>query len=69
MAQPEYMNCERKKEVQCEITCLDIKATSTDSLKMLVFKLNKNDKNEKRKIEDINQLMGDYNENHLNPAL
>jgi hypothetical protein len=44
------MECERKKDVICEITCLDIKSSSTDSLKMLVFKFSNNmnkDKNGK----------------------
>jgi len=44
------MECERKKDVTCEIMCLDIKCSSTDSLKMLVFKFSNNmnkDKNGK----------------------
>lgn len=44
------MECERKKDVVCEITCLDIKCSSNDSLKMLVFKFSNNlnkDKNGK----------------------
>lgn len=44
------MECERKKDVVCEIMCLDIKCSSTDSMKMLVFKFSNNmnkDKNGK----------------------
>ena len=53
MKQPEYLNCERRKEVQCEITCLDIKASTNDALRMLVFKFSKNEKGEKKKIDDM----------------
>lgn len=51
------MNNERKKDVVCEITCLDIKASSNDSLKLLVFKLSKNEKGEKKKPEEAGQMM------------
>ena len=57
MSTPEYINCERKKEVQCEITCLDIKAGINDSMKLLVFKFSKNEKGEKNK--DMSRLWRD----------
>ena len=43
--------CERQKEVQCEITCLEFKTggAEMESLKLLVFKFSKNDKNDKKK--------------------
>lgn len=44
----------------CEITCLDIKASSTESLKLLVFKFSKNDKNEKKKDNIMNGFLGGY---------
>lgn len=53
MQQTEYLNAERKKEVQCEITCLDIKSATNDSLKMLVFKFSKEGKGDKKKFGDI----------------
>lgn len=57
----EYVNFERKKQVQCEITCLEIKVSSTDSMKLLIFKFSKNDKNEKKKMEEQEEmLMTDY---------
>jgi hypothetical protein len=40
LAQREYTECERKREVTCEIMCLDIKCSANDSLTMLVFKFN-----------------------------
>ena len=46
---PEYVQFERKKEVQCEIISLDIKSSSTDSLRMLVFKISKGDKTDKKR--------------------
>ncbi len=55
------MECERKKDVICEITCLDIKCSSTDSLKMLVFKFSNNmnkDKNGKM-LDGAGGLDGD----------
>ena len=67
MQQPEYVNYERKKEVLCEITCLDVKASSTDPLRLLVFKFNKNDKGEKKKGDDISQLVGQYNHQDEQP--
>jgi hypothetical protein len=39
--------------VQCEITCLDIKAATNDSMKMFVFKFSKNDKGDKKKGDEI----------------
>lgn len=39
---PEYKNCEKKKDVQCEIMFLEFKMNSVESQKMLVFKLSKN---------------------------
>ena len=32
----------------CELTCLDMKISQSDSLKMLIFKFNKNEKEKKR---------------------
>lgn len=31
-------------------------------MKMLIFRFSKNEKGDKKKIEDINQLMGNYND-------
>ena len=53
---PEYVNNEKKKDVICEITSLDIKAGTNDSLKMLIFKFSKNDKGDKKKIDEIGQM-------------
>lgn len=53
LAQIEYVNYERKMEVQCEITCLEIKATTSESVKLLVFKFSKNEKGEKKKNDDM----------------
>lgn len=44
MNSPEYVNFERKKEVQCEIIFLEIKTNHSDALKMFIFKLSKSDK-------------------------
>jgi hypothetical protein len=44
----------------CEITCLDIKTGSNDSMKMLIFKFSKNDKGDKKKGEDINDMIMNY---------
>ena len=43
--------CERSKEVQCEITCLEFKTGGPENemLRLLVFKFSKNDKNDKKK--------------------
>jgi hypothetical protein len=41
LKQQEYIKCERKRDVQCEIVFLDFKANSQESTKMLVFKLSK----------------------------
>ena len=38
----EYQKCDKKKDVQCEIVFHDFKMNSTESTKLLVFKLNKN---------------------------
>lgn len=54
---PEYVNNERKKDVICEITCLDIKAGTNDSMKLLIFKFSKNEKGDKKKQDEIGQLM------------
>lgn len=61
MEAAEYVNHERKKQVQCEITCLEIKVSSTDSMKLLIFKFMKNDKNDKKKLEEQEEMMmNDY---------
>ena len=44
MALPEYTNYERKKDVSCEITCLEIKAAANETMKLLVFKFSKGEK-------------------------
>jgi len=41
MQQKEYTDCERKKDVMCEIIPIDIKSASNDSMRCLVFKVNK----------------------------
>jgi hypothetical protein len=41
LKQVEYIKCERKRDVQCEIVFLEFKANSIDSTKMLVFKVSK----------------------------
>jgi hypothetical protein len=45
--------------VLCEITCIDIKASSTDSLKMLVFKFTNNMQKDKvdNNLGGANELM------------
>lgn len=48
LAQREYVDYERKKEVQCEIIPIDIKSANNDSLKCLVFKIGKADPNNKK---------------------
>ena len=58
LACPEYQNFERKREVLCEITPLDIKASANDSLRLLVFKFNKNDKGDKKRDDNNYNLMG-----------
>jgi hypothetical protein len=42
LAANEYVKCERKKDVQCEILFHEFKMNSTESTKMIVFKLSKN---------------------------
>lgn len=42
LKQPEYVRCERKKDVQCEILFFEFKMNSTESTKLLVLKLSKN---------------------------
>lgn len=42
LKQPEYVRCERKKDVQCEILFHEFRMNSTESTKLLVFKLSKN---------------------------
>ena len=49
----------------CEITCIDIKASTNDSLKCLVFKFSKNDKADKKKVDDINNIMGNFEDPHI----
>lgn len=39
--------------MNCEITCLDIKCSQTDSLKMLIFKFSKADKGDKKKGDEM----------------
>ena len=39
---PEYQKCDKRKDVQCEILFLEFRMNSTESTKMLVFKLSKN---------------------------
>lgn len=41
-ASPEYVKCERKRAVQCEIVFHEFKANLTESTKLLVFKLSRN---------------------------
>jgi hypothetical protein len=53
LQQPEYVNYDRKKELPCEITSLDIKAGLNDNCRMLIFKFSKNDKGEKKKSDDV----------------
>lgn len=48
MAQKEYVEYERKKDVTCEIIPIDIKSANNDSLKCLVFKIGKADPNAKK---------------------
>ena len=48
LAQKEYTDYERKKEVLCEIIPIDIKSANNDSLKCLVFKIGKADPNIKK---------------------
>lgn len=40
--QPEYVKCERKRDVQCEIQFMEFKGHCVDETRMLVFKLGKN---------------------------
>ena len=60
LKQPEYVNCERKKEVQCEITGLQFKVSVHDTLKLLIFKFSKNEKSEKKKTDDLGNYLEDY---------
>jgi len=48
------VQCERKKEVQCEITCLEFKATTADAVKMFVFKFSKSEKHQEKKKSNDN---------------
>jgi hypothetical protein len=43
MMQKEYVDCERRKDVMCEIIPIDIKSASNDSMRCLVFKVSKGD--------------------------
>mmetsp|Transcript_47343 Transcript_47343/g.34638 ORF Transcript_47343/g.34638 Transcript_47343/m.34638 type:complete len:90 (-) Transcript_47343:3187-3456(-) len=52
MSCPEYVNCERKQDVQCEITCLDFKTGTSESLRFLVFRFSKNEKADKKSRQD-----------------
>lgn len=54
LSQPEYIQCERKKEVQCEITCLEFKSSTPDVVKMLIFKFSKSEKS-----SDKNKTIGE----------
>lgn len=40
--QPEYVKCERKRDVQCEIQFLEFKGHCVDETRMLIFKIGKN---------------------------
>ena len=40
--QPEYVKCERKRDVQCEIQFLEFKGHCVDETRMLIFKISKN---------------------------
>jgi hypothetical protein len=51
LAQKEYIEYERKKDVMCEIIPIDIKSANNDSLKCLVFKIGKADPNAKKNNE------------------
>ena len=42
LSQPEYVKCERKRDVQCEIQFLEFKGHCVDETRLLVFKLGKN---------------------------
>jgi len=41
LKQVEYVKCERKREVQCEIIFLEFKGNFVDSTKLLIFKFSK----------------------------
>jgi len=41
LEQREYIDCERKKDVMLEIIPLEIKCSQNDSMKCLIFKVNK----------------------------
>jgi hypothetical protein len=58
LTQREYTECERKREVNCEIMCLDIKCSATDSLTMLVFKFNNT-------VKDKTKVGGHGNNNEM----
>jgi len=70
LACPEYANFERKQEVQCEITCLDFKTGSTESLRFFVFRFSKNEKGEKKSRQDYEGMTLLQNEfqKHNEPA-
>jgi hypothetical protein len=53
----------KEREVNCEIMCLDIKCSATDSLTMLVFKFN-NSVKDKTKVGGPGQ--GNNNEMMMN---
>ena len=49
----EYTDYERKREVLCEITAIDIKCSANDSMKMIMFKFNNNQKQERKVGENV----------------
>jgi hypothetical protein len=61
MAQREYVEYERKKEVMCEIIPIDIKSANNDSLKCLVFKIGKADPSAKKNNENTVMNTTDIN--------
>jgi hypothetical protein len=42
LSQPEYVKCERRRDVQCEIQFMEFKGHCVDETRLLVFKLGKN---------------------------
>jgi hypothetical protein len=52
LAQREYVECERKKEVNCETSCIEIKCNSTDTFRMYVFKFNASGVKDKQEKEN-----------------
>jgi hypothetical protein len=61
LAQREYVEYERKKEVMCEIIPIDIKSANNDSMKCLVFKIGKADPTAKKNNENTVMNTTDMN--------